>query len=183
VRAGLSPSPPPGSGEPPSCLAECRLFGEAAFSANGAGGRLQDDGKREAQKPVEALLKALVLSSGAGKLEGLEKVGQAGERDEAGVVGEGRDPGEESAVGAVGKRHAWLRRREIYGQVGIGAEMGLARNRREGARLEGKAAEDERLGSEKERAGAVRLEAAGRIDGTAREVAVLAGTASSRGEG
>ena len=51
---------------------------------------------------MQPLLEAPVLDAGPGEAKGVEEVGQALEGDEAGVVGESGDPGEESPVGAVG---------------------------------------------------------------------------------
>src|SRR3954470_14105183 len=55
----------------------------------------------------------------------LEEVGQAREGDEAGVVGEGGDPGEESAVDAEGDRDAGLPCQAVDGQMGVG-RVGLS---------------------------------------------------------
>ncbi|HZF10496.1 MAG TPA: hypothetical protein VFE33_17035 [Thermoanaerobaculia bacterium] len=52
-----------------------------------AGRRLQDEGKRQAQEALQALLETLILDARAGELEGVEEVGQVAEGDEAGVVG------------------------------------------------------------------------------------------------
>ena|SRR5882724_108572 len=88
---------------------------------------------------------------------------QAGEGDEAGIIGEGGDPGEESAVGPVGGGDARLGRREVDGQVGVGAEVGLPDYGGQRALLVGEATEDQGLGREEESLGVV-----GRIGGRSR---------------
>src|SRR5882724_11394706 len=110
---------------------------------------------------MEALLEAAVLDAGAGEAKGVEEVGQAGEGD--GIIGEGGDPGEESAVGPVGGGDAWLSRREVDGQVGVGAEVGLPDYGGQRALLVGEATEDQGLGREEESLGVV-----GRIGGRSR---------------
>jgi hypothetical protein len=65
-------------------------------------------------------------------LEGFEEVGQVGEGDEARIVGEGGDPGEEGSIGAKRDGDAWFCRREVDSQVSVGAELGLPRKEVEG---------------------------------------------------
>jgi hypothetical protein len=67
------------------------LLERSHVEADGPGRRLQDDGERQAQEAQEALFEALVLDAGPGEPEGFEEVGQAGEGDEAGIVGQGSD--------------------------------------------------------------------------------------------
>lgn len=70
---------------------------------------------------MEALLEAPVLDARAGEPKGIEEVCEASESDEAGVVGEGGDPGEESPVGTIRSRNARLGGREVDRQVSINA--------------------------------------------------------------
>jgi hypothetical protein len=100
-------------------------------------------------------LEAPVLDAGAGEAESLEEVGQASEGDEAGVVGKGRDPGEQSAVGAIGGGDPRLGGRKVNRQVGVGTEVGLPDDGCQGTSLVGEAAEDQGLGCEEEGLGVV----------------------------
>ena len=84
----------------------------------------------------------MVLNAGTGESKGLEEVGQVREGDEAGVIGQSGNPGEEGTVGAEGDRDTGLCRREVDGQVGLGADLGLPGKGRQGSGLKREAAED-----------------------------------------
>ncbi|HZF14241.1 MAG TPA: hypothetical protein VFE33_36065 [Thermoanaerobaculia bacterium] len=156
LRAGLRGEEPPGLDAVSRSEGSLeRPHVKAGDAARGA----EEQSQGEAQEAPEALLEAPVLDAGAGEAEGLEEVGQAGEGDEAGVVGEGRDPGEKSAVGSVGGGDTGLGGREIDGQVGVGAEVSLPDDGGQRTSLVGEAREDEGLGREEERLGVV-----GRVD-------------------
>jgi len=154
-------------GEQPACLDTIpwrvgSLEGSHVEEGDAAGGA-QDEREGETQEALEALLEAPVLDAGAGEAKGVEEVGQAGEGDEAGIIGEGGDPGEESPVGAVGGGDARLGRREVDGEVGVGTEVGFPDDGGQRAPLVGEATEDQGLGREEERLGVV-----GRVDGRRR---------------
>jgi hypothetical protein len=98
----------------------------------------------------------------AGELEGFEEVGQVGEGDEARIVGEGGDPGEEGSIGAIRDWDAGFCRREVDGQVSVDAELGRPGKGGQGGGLKRKAAENKSLGGEQERARILGARAGGR---------------------